>query len=148
MTFHWNWRIFRGSVNGTIKDDLHPCNGVNYRVTRVEAADFVRDNDLASISYPDAPLPDQLWRGVSEVKMLPGGVPYSFEYFNFLSTSTSREVAEKAVFIGKGDRRGILFAFSRDECAVCADLSWISKYPNEREIVFAPTIWRLDDNVA
>ena len=56
-----------------------------------------------------------------------------------MSTSCERKISDN--FLGNGGDQGILFAFAYDETAVWADVSWLSKFAHEQEILFTPTRW-------
>lgn len=105
--------------------------GINYLAERVDAEVF------RACKFPEHDVPVTLWRGNEKTR---SRFLSEFQYFDFLSTSTSRRQAEE--FLGTGGDQGILFALERDDTAIWADISWISKYPDEQEILFGPTKWR------
>lgn len=165
MIFHWNWRIFRGSVNSREKPNQSGCyckyhqasdnfasvkvGGTTYPVEKVPAATFLGDiSTPGSVSFPEFPVPPVLWRGLKKTCMQPGGVPHEFEYYDFMSTSASKAVAAQTCFLGDCGQEGILFELTRDQSAICADIFWLSKFGSEQEILFAPTKWKLEGPVA
>jgi hypothetical protein len=58
----------------------------------------------------------------------------SIEWFDFLSSSLSLKVSIAPNFLGT---RGTLWQIMPDDVE-CADVSWISKFPGEREVLFNP----------
>ena len=114
--------------------------GVEYRAERVSAAEYCRDHSITSLKFPEYGIPKKLWRGIYKTKYAGFSLLPEFEHHDFMSTSQSEETAR--MFLGAGRAQGILFEFERDETAICADVSWISKFGNEQEILFAPTKWR------
>merc|ERR1712187_158961 len=55
-------------------------------------------------------------------------------YCDFLSTSRSLDVATEPGFLGE---QGVLLQISPGD-ADCADVSWISKFPEEKEVLISP----------
>jgi len=87
----------------------------------------------------DADRLDALFRASSRVKELCEGYekPQIFlPYNDVLSSSIQKEVAESPRFCGE---KGFMFVIERHSTAICADVSWISKFPDEKEILFAPS---------
>ena len=126
------------------KEYLAECVSIE-TFLRDKASDF--PNQI--VPFPEREVPKTLWSGTKKTRIASGvGDDFSsqFEYFDFLSTSTSRQQAAK--FLGTGGGQGVLFSLERDETAVWADVTWISKFPHEDEILFAPTKWqRIQDSV-
>jgi len=119
--------------------------GVEYPAELVSVDEFLRDRYIPMslnrcLEFPESGVPTPLWRGIKKTRFdSVGDFPSQFEYCDFLSTTTSRSAAEK--FLGQGQDQGILFSLERDESTDWADVSWISKFADEREILFAPTRW-------
>ena len=117
----------------------------SYIAERVSVEEFRRGSPYATgtnLQFPEYELPKILWRGVHKTgAQTSTSLPDVVQYYDFVSTSTSRRVAEKN-FLGRGEEQGILFKLERDSTAIYADVSWISKFQDEEEILFAPSIWR------
>jgi len=119
--------------------------GVEYPAELVRVEKFLRDQYIpmypnGCLEFPESGVPNPLWRGIKKTRFdSVSDFPSQFEYCDFLSTTTSRSAAEK--FLGQGQDQGILFSLERDESTDWADVSWISKFADEREILFAPTRW-------
>ena len=56
--------------------------------------------------------------------------------FSFMSTTTNREVA--AHYAAGGGKAGLLFEIQMGIIDRGAEISWLSQYPHEKEILFAP----------
>lgn len=101
--------------------------------------------------------PGKVYRGISE-RGLPeemlrcqegdahGGVELAF-----MSTTSDAAVAHK--YASRPDKFGLVLEIKQGLIAHGADLSWLSQYPFEREILFAPLTvlevlsWRVEGNV-
>ena len=60
-------------------------------------------------------------------------------YFKtYVSTSWKKEVAK--AFMGKGSGMVIAFEKGIRKCWFCCDVSWISKFPDECEVLFSRAI--------
>ena len=57
--------------------------------------------------------------------------------FSFMSTTTNREVA--AHYAAGGGKAGLLFEIQMGIIDRGAEISWLSQYPHEKEILFAPS---------
>ena len=76
-------------------------------------------------------LPDEFWTP-NDVGVR-GGVERAF-----LSTTTERSVAMGYAATGGGATCGLVFEIQQGMVDRGADLSWLSQYPHEKEILFAP----------
>ena len=74
-------------------------------------------------------LPEQFWTADD------AGVRGGCE-FGFLSTTTDVEVATE--YAASGGKAGIVFEVAMGMVDRGASLSWLSQYPHEEEILFAP----------
>ena len=96
------------------------------------------------VQFPQEDMPKFLWRALKKTRFA-GCTAKSFDYYDCLSTSKSRRVAENGAFLGRGKDQGILLKLEWDATAIGADVSFISKHAHEEEILFAPTTWQLGE---
>ena len=112
----------------------HLCRGNNYVTTQhVLNSAIIKLSKLTRVTkvyrgLASGGLPDAFWN--ADRHGVRGGVENAF-----MSTTTSRDVALKYAGGGSG---GIVFEIEQGMVSRGADISWLSQYPHEKEIVFAP----------
>ncbi|CAE8710393.1 unnamed protein product [Polarella glacialis] len=115
--------------------DLHQCHRMgNFRkwpVFRAMLNTAIRILQPSEAQVPQNSIPDFVYAGFHSVSPM---AESEFEYCDFLSTAARRAVAETRRFLGS---QGTLFKIRRGN-AISADVSWISKFPHEEEILFSP----------
>ena len=86
-----------------------------------------------------------MYSGLNGVKMNTKSVKSGY-FVTYVSTSWRKEVSE--AFMGDGDGAIIRFDkdYKGDDCIACCDVSWISKFPDECEILFARSVKQGWDN--
>ena len=84
-----------------------------------------------------------VYSGLNGVK-LDEKIVKSGYFVTFVSTSWRKEVAQKFMGKQKGMMIEIADCFKNDYYTTCCDVSWISKFPDECEILFARSQNRLD----
>ncbi|KAL1520857.1 hypothetical protein AB1Y20_022418 [Prymnesium parvum] len=112
--------LCRGNVYTTT---LHSINSACVKLSKILAAQKV----YRGVS--GASLPTEFWE--KNEWNVAGGVEFAF-----MSTTRDREVAMS--YASSGGGAGLVFCLSMGMTDRGADLSWISQYPHESEILFAP----------
>ena len=101
---------------------LHAINSLVVKVGKVTRADKVYRGISGAL------LPDEFW--AANEHGVRGGVEAAF-----MSTTTNRAVALE---YGAGNGVGLIFEIQQGMLSRGADLQWLSQYPAEAEILFAP----------
>lgn len=102
---------------------IHVINSAVVKLSKLQKASQVYRGLTGGV------LPDSFW--TPDEQNVRGGCEYGF-----LSTTSDKVVA--STYAASGGKAGIVFEMSMGMVDRGADLSWLSQYPHEHEILFAP----------
>mmetsp|Transcript_46740 Transcript_46740/g.138064 ORF Transcript_46740/g.138064 Transcript_46740/m.138064 type:complete len:733 (+) Transcript_46740:79-2277(+) len=134
------WARLRGVLEAAIQK-LHAVQDLKQHPTTYSGfRDVCLDADWLDAMFPGSAAMaaggEAVAAGAAAAAEIPPSI-LTFPYRYFLSTSKSKEVALNFLEMGAGS--GFVFEWSIQETSAGADVSWISKYGIEQEILMAPS---------